>query len=104
MSGAFVTDPVAARLIVTLGGNALEHVLDIRPCLLVTTRHQAGPVASTFLTTRNTGSDESDALVGQVFGATVRIGVMGVTTTDDDVTGFDVWEDGLDEVVDGLTR
>lgn len=104
VSGAFVTNPIAARLIVvTLGGNALENVLDVRPCLLVSTRHQARTVASTFFTTGDTCSNETEALLRQVFGATVGIGEMRVTTVDDDVTGFDVGKDGLDEVVDWLT-
>jgi hypothetical protein len=103
MAGTFITNPVTARFIVTLGSNALEHILDVRPCLLVSTRHQTGAVTSTLLTTRDTGSDESDALLSKVFAATVGVREMGITTINDDVTSFDVGEDRLDEVIDWLS-
>lgn len=102
VAGTLVTDPVTAGLAVTLGSNALEDVLDIGPCLLVTTGHQAGAVTGTLLTTRDTGSDESDALLGQVSRTTVGVGEVGVTTVNDDIALLAVGEEELDEVVDGL--
>ena len=78
--------------------------LDVGPGLLVTTGHDGGAVAGTLLTTRDTGSDESDALLGEVLGAAVCVGVVGVATVDDDVALLGAsLEEELDEVVDGLT-
>jgi hypothetical protein len=79
--------------------------LDVWPCLLVSTRHDAGTVTGTLLSSRDTASDESNTLLGKVLGAAVRVGVVGVTTVDDDVTLLDatLGEKELDEVVNGLS-
>jgi hypothetical protein len=79
--------------------------LDVRPCLLVTTRHDAGAVTGTLFSSGYTGSDESDTLLREVLGTAVRVRVVGVTTVDDDITLLGATlEEELDEVVDGLTR
>lgn len=79
--------------------------LDVGPGLLVTTGHDGGAVAGTLLTTRDTGSDESDALLGEVLGAAVCVGVVGVATVDDDVALLDATlvDEELNEVVNGLS-
>ena len=77
--------------------------LDVGPGLLVTTGHDGGAVAGTLLTTRDTGSDKSDALLGEVLGAAVCVGVVGVATVNDDVALLKtVLEEELNEVIDGL--
>jgi hypothetical protein len=102
VASTLVTNPLAARVAIALGGDALEDVLDVRPSFLVTSGHYRRSVSSTFLTSGNSGTDESNALGGQVFRSAVGVGEMRVTTIDDDVAFLDVGEKGLNEVVDGL--
>jgi len=104
VAGTLVTDPVTAGFaIVTLGGDALKDVLNVRPGGLVTTGHKRGAVAGTFLTTRDTATNEADALLGQGLGTAVAVGEVGVTTVDDDVVLLEVRQESLDELVNGLT-
>lgn len=102
VASTLVTDPVTAGLAVALGGNALEDVLDVGPGGLVTTGHEGGTVAGTLLTTRDTAADEADALLGEVLGAAVAVGEVGVTTVNDDVALLEEGQEGLDEVINGL--
>jgi hypothetical protein len=104
VASTLVTDPLAAGLAVRLGGDALEDILDVRPGLLVATGHDGGTVASTLLTTGDTGTDEADTLGVEVLGAAVGVGEVRVATVNDDVTLLKtVLEEELNEVVDGLT-
>ena len=121
VTSTLITDPLAAGFAVGLGGDGLENVLlhcqtcsalilrmsylDVWPGLLVTTRHDGRTVAGTLLTTRDTGTDEADTLLSQVLGAAVCVGVVGVTTIDDDVTLLDATlvQEELNEVVNGLS-
>lgn len=104
VSSTLVTNPLAAGLAVRLGRDALEDVLDERPGLLVTTGHDGGTVAGTLLTTRDTGTDETDVLGCQVLGAAVGVGEVRVATVNDDITLLKatLGEEELNEVVDGL--
>lgn len=102
VTGTLVTDPVAAGLVVALGGNALEDVLDVGPGFLVTTGHERGTVAGTLLTTGDTAADEAQALLGEVLSTAVAVREVRVATVDDDITGLEVGQEGLDELVDGL--
>ena len=78
--------------------------LDVWPGLLVTTGHDGGTVTGTLLSSRDTSSDEPDTLGLEVVCAAVGVGVVGVTTVDDDVALLGAsLEEELDEVVDGLT-
>lgn len=103
VTGTLVTDPVAASLAIALGGDALEDVLDVGPGGLVTTGHEGGTVAGTLLTTGDTTADEADALLGEVASAAVGVGVVGVTTVNDDITLLEERQKGLNEVIDGLS-
>lgn len=103
VTSTLVTDPVTARLTIRLGSNALEDVLDVWPSLFIATRHERRTIASTFFTTGNTSSDESDALLSEVLGSSVAVRVMGVTTINDDITLLDERKQLLNEVVDGRT-
>ena len=58
-------------------------------------------MTGTLLTTRNTRADEEEALGLELLGAADGVGVVGVTTVDDDVTGLKEGNELLDEVVDG---
>ena len=101
VTGSLVSNPLAARLAVALGGDVLEDVLDERPGLLVSTGHDRGTVAGTLLATRNTGTNEADSLGSQVAGATVAVGEVRVATIDDDVTLLEEREERGNEVVNG---
>lgn len=103
VTSTLVTNPVTAGFAITLGSNALENILDVWPRLLVSTRHQAGSISGTFLTTGDTRSHETDVFAGQIFRAAVGVREVGVTTVDDDVTIFEVGEEGLDKIVDWLS-
>lgn len=106
VTSTIITNPLTTWVSVVairLGSDALEDILDVWPGLLVSTGHQRGTISGTLLTTGNTGTDESNALIGQVLCAAVGIGEMRVTTIDDDVAFLAVGEEGLDEVVDRLS-
>jgi hypothetical protein len=103
VTSTVVTNPLTAGLAVRLGGDVLEDVLDVRPGLLVTTGHDGGTVAGTLLTTRDTGTDEADALAFEVLSAAVGVRVVRVATVNDDVTLLKtVLEEELNEVIDRL--
>jgi len=104
VASTLVTDPLAAGFAIALSSNALEHILDVRPRLLVTTRHDARAVTGALLATRHAGSDEADTLGLQVVCPAVGVRVVGVTTVDDDITLLNtaLVQEQLDEVVDGL--
>lgn len=105
VTSTLVTDPLTAGLAIRLGGDALEDILDVRPGLGVTTGHDRGTVTGTLLTTGDTSSDVADTLGGKVLGAAVGVGVVGVTTVDDDVAGLGTGlEELLDEVCAGSTH
>lgn len=103
VTSTLVTNPLAASLTVALGGDALEDVLDVRPGLLATTRHQRGAISGTLLTTGDTGADKSEALAGKVLGAAVGVGEVRVTTIDDDVALVKERQKLLDPLVNRLT-
>ena len=102
MTSTLVADPLAARLVVALGGNALEDVLDVGPSLLVTTRHDRRTVAGTLLAAGNTRADESDTLAREVLGPAVGVGEVRVASVDDDVTLLQKRKKGLNPVIDSL--
>jgi len=103
VASTVTTNPVAARLAIGLGSNALEDVLDVRPGLFISTRHQRWTITGTFFTSRDTGADKADALLRQILGTAVAVWVMGVSTVNDDVALFDEGEHLLNEVVDRRT-
>jgi hypothetical protein len=102
VTSTLVANPLTASLAVTLGGDALEDILDMRPGLLVTTGHERGAVSGTLLTTGDTGADEADVLASKILGAAVGVGEVRVTTVDDDVAGVKEGQDLLNPVVDSL--
>jgi hypothetical protein len=74
----------------------------VGPSGLGTTRHERGAVTGALLTARDTRTDEEDALLLEVEAAAGGVGVVRVTTVDDDVTLLEVGEEEVNEVVDGL--
>ena len=103
VASTLVTNPFTARLVIALGGNALEDVLDVRPRLLVTTRHQRGAISSTLLTTGDTGADKQETLRLELLCAADGVGVVRVATVDDDVACLEMGNKLFDEVIYGLT-
>lgn len=102
VASTLITNPLAARLAIRLGGDGLEDILDVRPGLLVTTGHQRRAVAGTLLTTGNTAADEADTLAVKVLCAAGGVWEMRVAAINDDVALLEVGEESLDEVIDGL--
>jgi hypothetical protein len=100
VASTLVTNPVAAGLAIRLGSDGLEDILDVWPGLLVTTGHDGRTVTSTLLTTRDTSTNEAKTLLFEVLGAAVGVGIVRVTTVDDNVAGIAVGEELLNEVVD----
>jgi hypothetical protein len=99
VASTVITNPVTTWLTVRLGSDRLENILDVWPCLLVTTRHQRWTISGTLLTTRDTGTDEAEAFIREILCAAVGIGEMRVTTVNDDITFVAIWEELLNEVV-----
>jgi len=105
VTSTLVTNPLAAGFAVRFRGDGLENILDVWPRLLVTTRHNAGAITGALFTSRDTTADKTNTLFGQVLCTAVGIGVVGVTTINDDVTLLDATlvEEQLNEVIDRLS-
>lgn len=99
---AGATNPVTAGLALDLGSGLLEDVLDVGPSGGRATGHERGAVTGTLLTTRDTRADEKEALGLELEAAAGRVGVVRVTTVNDDVALVHVGEELSNEVVDGL--
>ena len=95
-----LTDPVATGLAVDLRSGGLEDLLDVGPSRGRATGHERGTVAGTLLTTGNTRADKQETLGLELLGAADRVGVVRVTTVDDDVTLFKVRGELIDECID----
>lgn len=103
VSGAGLADPIAAWLALDLSSCLLENVLDMRPCSGGTAGHERRAVAGTLLTTGDTTADEEETLGLKLLGTANGVGVVRVTTVDNDVTRLEVRDELLDESVDGRT-
>ena len=102
VTGTRLTNPVAAGLAVDLSSGFLENLLDGGPSSGGTTRHERRTMAGTLLTTRDTRSDEKQTLLLQLLSAADRVGIVGVAAIDDDVALVEVWDELLDEGIDGI--
>jgi len=81
----------------------LEDLLDVWPCGIGTTWHDGRSVSGTLLTTGNTGTDKEQALGLELVSSADRVGVVRVSTVNDDVALLEVRLELCDKVVDGLT-
>ena len=79
-----------------------EDLLDVGPSGVRTTGHQRRPVPRALFTARDTGTNKEQALGLELLGTADRVGVVRVTTVNDDVTLFEVRLELGDKVVDGL--
>lgn len=123
VAGTGLTDPVTARLTLGLSSGLLcnpilvnscvcrskrcwkltEDLLNVGPGGIRTTGHKRRTVSGTLLTTRDTRADKQETLGLELMGSSDRVGVVGVTTVNDDVTLLEVRLELSNEVVDGLT-
>ena len=103
VTGSSFADPVTARLAVYLSGSSLEDRFDCGPSSRGTTGHERRAITSTFLTTRNTRTNEEETLRFELLCSANRIGVVRVATIDDDVTLLEIWFELFDEVIDSRT-
>lgn len=103
VAGTSLTDPVTAWLAVDLGSSLLEDVLDVGPSLGGSTGHERGSVTGTLLTTRNTRANVEDALGLELLAAADGVGVVRVTTVNDNVTLLHVGDKLVNKVVDSLS-
>lgn len=103
VAGTGLTNPVTARLTLGLSSGLLEDLLNVGPGGIRTTGHKRRTVSGTLLTTRDTRADKQETLGLELMGSSDRVGVVGVTTVNDDVTLLEVRLELSNEVVDGLT-
>ena len=96
-------NPVTARLAVRLRGSLLEDLLDGCPRLSRTAGHERRTVAGTLLTAGNTRTDEEKALGLELLRAADRVGVVGVTTVNDDIALLKERHELVNESIDGGT-
>lgn len=103
VSGTGLTDPVTAGLAIDLSSSSLKDFFYGGPSSGGTTRHERRAMSGTFLATRDTGTNEQEALCLEFLGAADGVGVMRITTVYDDVTLFKVGFELRDEAVDCRT-
>jgi hypothetical protein len=103
VTGTGFTNPVTAGFVISLGSDRLENGLNVGPGSVGTTGHEGRTIASTFLTTRDTGADEKNTLLLKVFSAANGVREVRVTTVNDDITLLEVGKELLDEIVNGRT-
>jgi hypothetical protein len=75
----------------------------VGPSGIGTTGHEGRTVSGTLLTTRDTGTDKEQALLLELVSSSDRVGVVRVSTIDDDISLLEVRLELTDEVVNGLT-
>ena len=103
VAGTGLADPVTAGLTVGLGSSLLEDLLDVGPGGIGTTGHERGTVTGTLFTTRDTGADKEETLGLELLGAADGVGIVRVTTVDDDIALLEVGHELLNESVNGGT-
>ena len=103
VAGTGLTDPITAGLAVDLSRGGLENLLDVRPRGGRTTGHERGTVTGTLLTTGNTRANKQETLGLELLCAADGVGVVRVTTVDDDVTLLELGDELVDEGIDGST-
>lgn len=104
MATRISTDPVATGLSIGLCGDALKDLLNRGPGLLRSAGHEARAMSRAFLAAGDAGADEKEALSFDVLGAALGVGEMAVAAVDDDIAGFEMREQLIDEGVDGRAR
>src|SRR5258705_10549418 len=76
MPSAILSNPVAARgPIVHLCCDRLEDFFHVRPCFLISTRHNRRTEPSALFSARNASPDEKNPFCGQFLRSPARIGI-----------------------------
>ena len=86
VTGTGLANPITARLTERLGSGGLEDGLNRWPGGCRATGHKRGTVAGTLLSSRNTRTDEQEALRLKLLGPSDGVGIMGVSAINDDIT------------------
>jgi len=97
VTGAGFANPITARLTERLGSGGLEDGLNRRPGCCGATGHKRGTMTGTLLSSRNTGTDEQEALLLEFLGPSDGVGIMGVTAINDDITLLQMGDELLDK-------
>lgn len=100
VAGTSLSNPVTAGNTVHLSSGGLENGLDGIPGCRTAAGHEGGAIPCTLLTTRHTGANKQETLFLELLGAADRIGVVRVTTIDDDVALLEMGGKLADEAVD----
>jgi hypothetical protein len=95
-------NPVTTRFSKCLSSSGLKDGFYVSPGSFASSWHEGWTIASALLSARNPRANKQKALGFQFFGATIRIGVMGVSTINNDVPLFEVRDQLLDEIVDSV--
>jgi hypothetical protein len=96
-----LTNPITARFAIGLSCCFLEDLFDCRPSSWGTTRHERRAVACSFFATRDARADEKKTFRLKRLGTADRVGIMGIPTIYNDVTGFQMFFELCDKVIDG---
>jgi hypothetical protein len=75
----------------------------VGPSGIGTTGHEGRTVSGTLLTTRDTGTDKEQALLLELVSSSDRVGVVRVSTINDDISLLEERLELTDKVVNGLT-
>jgi len=103
VAGAGLTNPITARLAKGFSRSGLEDGLNCGPGGRRATGHERRPVTGAFLSSRYARTNKQEALLLEFFGPSDRVGVVGVTAINDDITLFEMGNELLNEGVNGST-
>ncbi|MNZ90946.1 hypothetical protein D3C78_1099180 [compost metagenome] len=85
MAGAVIAEPCHARIIVVLGGNGGQHLLDALPAILGAANHDRRSMTGTFFAAGNAHADKGQAAVLQIVETADRIAEIRIARIDHDV-------------------
>lgn len=103
VAGAGLTNPITARLTERLSSGGLEDGLNCGPGCCRAAGHERRTIAGTLFSSRNTGTNEQEALLFKFLGPPNGIGIVGVTTVNDDITLLEMGDELLNKGVDSIT-
>ncbi len=103
VAGAVFAEPGDARIVVVLGGDRGQHLLDALPGGFRAADHDGGAVARALFTAGNAHADEGQARILQRIEAAHRIAEVGIAGIDHDVVVFEVRAQQFHLLVHGRT-
>ena len=66
------THPVTARFAISFGRDGLKDVLNVRPCISVSTRHEGRSIACSLLPSTHTTADKKNTLLSKGLATTLE--------------------------------